>query len=49
MENFNLIDFVIIQGAPKVGIEYTVYKLLYTYFWLTLYLCYFFILLLKYL
>jgi hypothetical protein len=26
-----------IQGGPKVGIQYIVYKLLYTYFWPTLY------------
>jgi len=25
-----------IQGGPKVGIQYIVYKLLYTYFWTTL-------------
>ena len=27
----------IIQGGPKVDIQYTVYKLLYTYFWHTLF------------
>jgi len=26
-----------IQGGPKVGIQYIVYKLLFTYFWPTLY------------
>ena len=26
-----------IQGGPKVGMQYIVYKLLYTYFWPTLY------------
>jgi hypothetical protein len=26
-----------IQGGPKLGIYYVVYKLLYTYFWPTLY------------
>ena len=27
----------IIQGGPKVGIQYIVYTILYTYFWTTLY------------
>jgi len=26
-----------LQDGPKVGIQYIVYKLLYTYFWSTLY------------
>ena len=29
---------IYIQGGPKVGIQYIVYKLLYTYFWPTLYI-----------
>ena len=28
-----------IQGGPKVGIQYTIYYILYTYFWPTLYNC----------
>jgi len=30
--------FLIIQGVPKVGIQYIVYSILYTYFWPTLYI-----------
>jgi len=29
---------IYIQGGPKVGIQYIVYKLLYTHFWPTLYI-----------
>ena len=28
----------LVQGGPKLGIQYTIYHILYIYFWLTFYI-----------